>query len=320
MLPVAFAALLLLSVKAMAEYPDRPINMIIPDGAGGASDISARAIAAPLVRAAGQPLVMTNVTGAGGVKGMIVAKNSNADGYTMLFARVGTHAVSPAMKATLPYQIEDFEFIGVYELNPVACAVSAKSDINSMDDLIEKAKNGRISYSSGGVGTLLHLAGATVLSEFGIENPLETVTHIPLRGGGVATTAVLNGTATFVCTNTSTLANFVENGLLRPLLVTANDRLEGFDAPTVSELGKPELQLLVGWTGIVGPAELPENVALMWEEWIEEAVKNEEFVEVMESRGSLIQFMDPEQSNTFILRQFDTFRLMVDNLGLRISQ
>ena len=172
----------LIAGTAMAEYPERPINMIIPYGAGGATDISARTIAEALGTAAGKPLIMANVTGAGGATGSVAVQNAKPDGYTMLFARVGSHSVNPAMKATLPYTLDDFRFVTVYEINPVACAVRPDSGIESMDDLVAKVAEGGVSYSSSGVGSLLHLAGAMVLKEFGVENPLTEATHIPQQG------------------------------------------------------------------------------------------------------------------------------------------
>jgi len=138
----AAAAAALFAGAAYAEYPERPINMVIPYGAGGATDISARSIAEPLGSAVGKPLVMTNVTGAGGATGSVVVQNAKSDGYSMLFARVGSHSVSPAMKATLPYTLDDFRFVAVYEINPVACAVSPSSGIKTMDDLIARVEEG----------------------------------------------------------------------------------------------------------------------------------------------------------------------------------
>src|SRR5210317_1366482 len=184
-----FAKLLTVSLglaaaTAYADYPERPINMVIPYGAGGATDISARTIAEPLGNAVGRPLIMANVTGAGGATGSVAVQNAKADGYTMLFARVGSHSVSPAMKATLPYTLDDFRFVTVYEINPVACAVTPRSGITSMEELIAKVNEGGVAYSSSGVGSLLHLAAVMVLDEFGVENPLETATHIPQQGGG----------------------------------------------------------------------------------------------------------------------------------------
>lgn len=309
----------LFATAALAEYPERPINMVIPYGAGGATDISARTIAEPLGKAVGRPLVMTNVTGAGGATGSVAVQNAKPDGYTMIFARVGSHTVNPAMKATLPYTLDDFRFVNVYEINPVACAVRPDSGIGSMDDLIAKVAEGGISFSSSGVGSLLHLAAVFVLNEFGVENPLEQTTHIPQKGGGAAATAVLNGTATFLCTNTSALASFVANGQLKPILVTTPEPVVGFDAPTAADLDKPALHKLVGWTGVAGPAGLPDDIAEKWGAWTAEAVQDAEFLENMTARGSVIELMDPVEANEFIRNQYETFRALVDDLEMRIE-
>ena len=309
----------LMAGAAVAEYPERPINMVIPYGAGGATDISARTIAEPLGQAVGKPLVMANVTGAGGATGSVAVQNAKPDGYTMLFARVGSHSVNPAMKATLPYTLDDFRFVTVYEINPVACAVRPDSGISSMEDLVAKVAEGGVSYSSSGVGSLLHLAGAMVLKEFGVEDPLNQATHIPQKGGGAAATAVLNGTATFLCTNSSALASFVANEQLKPIMVTTEDPVPGFDAPTANELGKPRLNQLVGWTGIAGPAGLPDDVAEKWGAWMAEATKDEGFLEKMQARGSVIELMSPEEANAFIQGQYEVFRALVDELGMRVE-
>lgn len=304
---------------ALAEYPERSINMVIPYGAGGATDISARTIAEPLGSAVGKPLVMANVTGAGGATGSVAVQNAKSDGYTMLFARVGSHSVNPAMKATLPYTLDDFRFVTVYEINPFACVVSAGSDLASMDDVIAAAQGDGLSFSSSGVGSGPHLAAAMVLDAFGLEDAANAAIHIPQQGGGAAATAVLNGTADFLCTNSSALAGFVSNGQMRPLMVTTAEPVAGFDAPTATSLGHPELEQMVGWTGIAGPAGLPDEVATKWGEWMSAAAADEEFVKSMEARGSIIRVMSPEEANTFIKGQYDTFRKLVDDLGMRIE-
>lgn len=308
-----------LATAAAAEYPERPVNMIIPFGAGGATDISARTIAEPLGKVVGKPLIMANVTGAGGATGSVAAMNAKADGYTMLFTRVGSHSVNPAMKATLPYTLDDFRYVTVYEINPFACAVAADSDINSMDDLVARAREGGVSFSSSGVGSGLHLGGVMVMDAFGVEDPLNQVTHIPMDGGGAAATAVLAGTATFLCTNSSALASFVSNGQLKPLMVTTSEPVVGFDAPTAADLGKPELEQLVGWTGIAGPKDLPDDIAAKWGEWMQAAAGDEEFVSRMEAVGSIIDVMSPEEANDFIRTQYNTFKDLVDRLGMRIE-
>lgn len=312
--------LVLMAGTAFAEYPERAINMVIPYGAGGATDISARTIAEALGEAVGRPLIMANVTGAGGVTGSVAVQNASPDGYTMLFTRVGSHSVNPAMKATLPYTLDDFRYVTVYEINPFACAVAVNSDIESMDDLLAQAMSeDGVSYSSSGVGSGLHLAGAMVLDAFGLEDAANAATHIPQGGGGEAATAVLNGTADFLCTNTSALASFVANGQMTPLMVTTAEPVVGFDAPTAADLGHPELEQMVGWTGIAGPKDLPDDIAAKWGEWMTAAAGDETFVTQMEARGSIIEVMSPEDALTFINTQFETFRAVVDRLGMKIE-
>ena len=123
----------------------------------------------------------------------------------------------------------------------------------------------------------------------------------------------------FLCTNSSAIAGFVANGQLVPLLVTTAQPVVGFDAPTSVDLGKPALQQLVGWTGIAGPDDLPDDVAKKWGTWMQAATSNAKFREIMESRGSVIELMNPIDANAFILQQYTTFRALVDKLGMRIE-
>jgi len=317
---LGLAATALSAAPALAEYPERPVQIVIPYGPGGATDLSARALATALGSYSEQPFVLVNRTGAGGATGSAAVANAEGDGYTVLAARVGSHTVNPAMKANLPYKLEDFRFVGVYEINPVVCAVSANSDIETMDDLVAMAKEdpAAVRYSSSGVGSMLQIAAAMVLDSFGVEKVRE-VTHLPLAGGGEAALAVYQGTATFVCTNSSALASFVKNGQLRPILVTTAEPLEGFDAPTAASLGHEDLEALVGWTGIAGPDDMPDEAAEQWRAWLAEAVKDETFLNFMKQAGSKIDLMSPEESLEFVNNQYQTFSRLVEDLGLRVE-
>ena len=315
------AAFALLSAPARAEYPERPIQLVIPYGPGGATDLSARALAKPVGPLVGKPLLVVNRTGAGGATGSVSVANAEADGHTMLAARVGSHTVNPAMKATLPYTLDDFRFVGVYEINPVVCAVNSNSGIGSMRELVDKVRSspGSVKYSSSGVGSLLHLAAVMVLDSFGVKDPLKAAVHLPMKGGGGAAKAVLSGASDFLCVNSSTVAGFVEAGQMTPLLVTTPKPLAGFDAPTAASLGRPELEKLVGWTGIAGPDGLPDEAANAWRGWLQAAVRDEEFLGVMQKRGSIVRLMSPEESVAFVNEQYRIFRELVDKLGMRIE-
>lgn len=312
---VAFAA------PAFAEYPERPIQMIIPYGPGGATDLSGRALAVPLGKLSPQPLVLTNRAGAGGTTGSIAVRDAEPDGHTILFARIGSHTVNPAMNPNLPFTLDEFRFIGIYEINPVACVVNSNSDIRSIDDLITKVKDnpGEVLFSSAGVGTFPHFGALMVLDSFGIKDLAEAVIHIPTEGDGQALTAVLQGTSDFYCGSTSPAAPFINSGQMRPLLVTSSKRLDGFDAPTVAEIGKPELEALVGWTGFAGPAGLSDEVAETWGEWLAVAAADEEFQRFMTAGGSIVQVMSPEESEAFVRNAYEVFRRLVVELDLEIK-
>lgn len=319
-LAIAAGAAVAATAPAAADYPNRPIQMIIPFGVGGATDISGRALSAALGKIVPQPIVVTNRTGAGGATGSVVVRDADGDGYTLLFARVGTHTTNPALNPNLPYTVDEFRFIGVYEINPVACVVNSNSDIHTIEDLIEevKANPGFVSFSSAGVGSMPHFAGLMVLSVFGIDDVDEDVIHIPTEGDGAALTAVLQGTSDFYCGSTSPAAPFVASGQMRPLLVTTPEAVPGFDAPTSADLNMPELEVMVGWTGIAGPASLPDDIAGMWGEWLAEAVQDAEFLRIMEAGGSQVRLMDPEESVRFVNTAADAFATMARELGITL--
>ncbi len=313
-------ATIALAGAVAAEYPERPIQMVIPYGPGGVSDLSARALAGPLGQIVPQPLVLTNRAGAGGAIGSVSVRDADADGYTLLFARVGTHTVNPAMNPNLPYTVDEFRFIAIYELNPVACVVDAGSDIHTIDDLIERVRGnpGEVAFSHPGAGTLPYLGGLMVLDAFGVADPLDNVIDIPTESDAASLTAVLQQTTEFFCGSTSSAAGFVANGQMRPLLVTSPEPVVGFDAPTVADLGKPELQALVGWTGIAGPAGLSDEVVEKWAGWLVEAVKDAEFRGFMDAGGSVVNLMSPDESVAFIESAYQNFRRLVLELDLEL--
>ena len=316
------AGALLLGAPALAEYPERIISLIVAYGPGGATDIAARTLTAVLDPQVAEPILVVNRTGNGGVSGTASVLDAGGDGYTMLVARVGSHSVNPALHADLPYTLDDFRFVGVFELNPVVCATHPESGLDSMAAVAEQANDepGSVSFSSSGVGSLLHLAGAMVLKTHGVDNPMDRAIHLPLRGGGEAATAVLSGDATFICANSSALASFIQNGQLQPLLSTSETPLEGFEAPTVAELGHPELEILVGWSAIAGPADLSDEAASAWARWLGEIVENPDFVGPMEARGSVVTLMSPEASVDFIRTQKAAFAELVTRLGMRAEE
>ena len=137
---VIFGVLLMIPGLGLAKYPTKPITLVAPYGPGGASDLASRTLAAVAPKYIGEPVVVVNRTGAGGVTGSTYVNKSKPDGYTLLLARIGCQAVAPALNATIPYKWDQFTFLGLLELNPFVYVVKADSPYKTLDDLLKAIK------------------------------------------------------------------------------------------------------------------------------------------------------------------------------------
>ncbi len=304
------------------EYPDRPITLVAPYGAGGASDMASRTMASVLPKYIGQPVMVINRTGAGGVTGSTYVSKSRPNGYTLLLARIGSQTVSPAMKANIPYKYDDFTMLAVIELNPVICATASSKPYKSMKDFIAavKAKPGKLSYSSAGVGTLLHVAVPLVLKEMGVKDPLNAVNHIPYKGGGNAATAAVGGHVDLVCTNSSALSGHIAGGKLRALMITTKERQSvAPNAPTARELGFPKIEVLVGWSGIYGPPGMDAAVVGKLRNAISKVKSDKAWNKFTKALGSVPYILDGPATKKFVDDQYYAFRSLVNELGMRVE-
>jgi len=318
----AAAALVLaaLPLTAMAQgYPDRPITMVVPYGPGGASDLSARMIAGAAPTHLGQPILAVNKTGAAGVVGSNFVLNSAADGYTLLSARVGSQMGVPAMNKTIPYAWDDFTIIGMTELNPFVLVVNPESGIETFADFEAKIKAGEeMSYSSAGVGTLLHIAVAVMSNS--MDADFEKLTHVPFKGGGKARAAVVGGQVDFSFQNLSAVAGALEAGQLTALVVTTTDRQEIIpDVPTAAEAGYTDLEMIIGWSAIYGPADLPEEVVAKWSEALTALKEDTAWNRMTTSLGNIVTIMSPDETKAFVEAQYNTYNDTLEKLGLQIQ-
>jgi len=320
---VAGAALAVLSSTAYAaEYPSKPITLVAPYSAGGASDMASRTMASVLPSYLDQPVLVINRTGAGGVTGSTFVNKAKPDGYTLLLARIGSQSVSPAMKTNIPYKYDDFTMLAVIELNPVICATASSKPYKTMKDLIDavKAKPGELSFSSAGVGSMLHVAVPLVLSMMDVKNPKDAMNHIPYKGGGNAATAAVGGHVDLVCTNSSALTSHIAGGKLRPLMITTKERQAvAKDAPTARELGFPEIEVLVGWSGIYGPPGMDPAVAKTIRDALQKVKKDKAWNKFTKALGSVPHILDEAETKKFVDAQFNAFNTLVSDLGMRIE-
>ena len=219
LLAVGLAGVLFTQASLAADYPSRPITLVIPYGPGGAADLSARLVAGNAPSTLGQAILPVNKAGAAGVTGSNFVINAKKDGYTLLSARVGSQMGVPAMNKTIPYKWDDYTVIGMTELNPFILTVNPDSPYKTFKDFEEAIKAGtEMTYSSAGVGTLLHIATAVMADAMGADP--EKLTHVPFKGGGKARTAVVSGAVDFSWGNLSASTGALEAGQLRALAVT----------------------------------------------------------------------------------------------------
>ena len=241
-----------------ADYPMRPIRIIITVVPGGGADVTARAVGAKLTEAWGQQAIVDNRPGGNGAVGMSLAANANPDGYTMVLGTIGPVAVNPSLYSKLPYDpVKDFE--------PVARAVSALNVLvvhpqvpaKSVKELIAygRANPGKLTYGSSGVGFADHLAGELFSTMAGVK-----MLHVPYKGGAPAMIDLVGGNIQLIFATMSTALASLKGNRIRALAVTFEKRVGDFpDIPTVAESGVPGFAV-DNWYGFQAPRGTPKPV------------------------------------------------------------
>jgi tripartite-type tricarboxylate transporter receptor subunit TctC len=256
--PLACAAMW--SASAHAAYPDHAIKLVVPFAAGSAADILSRAVAAALAEQLGQAMVVDNKGGAGGTIGTVDIARAKPDGYTLGIAAQGTLVNNQVLYSSPGYDsIKDFSFISEIADVQNLLVVSEKSPYQSATALLEaiKAKPPQtFRYSSSGVGTSHHIAGATDAKY--LDKPLM---HVPYTGAPQGLSAILSGDVDMGLYNIPAAIGLVKSGKLRPLAVTGPKRSTLLpDVPTLDESGLKGYSVTLWW-GLIGPAGLPPDVS-----------------------------------------------------------
>jgi tripartite-type tricarboxylate transporter receptor subunit TctC len=255
---IATAATILVSGIATADgFPNKPIKMVVPYPPGGPTDVQARVVAEKLGSILGQPVVVENRGGAGGMLGSKLVAQAAPDGYTLLMGASGPQAIGPLMVQTPMYDpIKDFTPISLVSYSPMMLIVNPKLPVKSVKDLIDLAKQkpGTLNYGSYGPGTMAHLAGALFDSMAGVK-----MTHVPYKGSAPAMVALLGGEIDLMFDTIITALPHVKGGKVRALAVTKPTRSSAVpDLPTVAESGLPGFEA-VSWIGLMGPAGMPQE-------------------------------------------------------------
>lgn len=245
------------ATNAGASYPARPIRMIVPFPAGGATDILARALSQKLGEKIGQPVIVDNRPGAGGTIGADAASKAAADGYTLLLATSSTHSIGPAINPKIPYSAEaDFTPIGYVASSPNILLVPNSSPAKTIREFIDYARKnpGRLNYASSGNGTIVHLT-----TEYFKAQSDTFILHIPYRGTALAMPDLISGKLDVLFDSFVTGMPHVRDGKLRALAVTSLKRTAlAPGLPAVSET-LPGFESDT-WFGLYGPREMPAEL------------------------------------------------------------
>lgn len=257
----ACSLIAVLNVSAAADdlaWPTKPIQLVVPGGVGGVTDIRARWLADHLARALHQSIIVENKPGAGGNIGTALGARSAPDGYTLTIIHQGTMTVNPYLYSHLGYDpIADFAPITHLGVGPLLLVVHPDMPVTTVAELVQlaKAKPGQLNFGSPGIGTPPHLAAELFKRAAGID-----AVHIPYKGGGQEVSDLIAGHIDYAIEGLTVLLQYVQAGRLRPLAVTGPRRVASLpDVPTMAEAGVPGYEFQ-GWVGIAAPAATPKPI------------------------------------------------------------
>jgi tripartite-type tricarboxylate transporter receptor subunit TctC len=287
-----------------ADYPTRPIKLVVPYAAGGPTDVLGRLVGEFLGRDLKQPVIVENKAGAQGAIGAEIVARSEPDGYTLFVTAASIIVLNPMLYKKLPYDpTKDFRMLALVTDLPVLMEVHPSVPAKTVAEFVAyaKANPGKVNFGSAGTGGTIHLAGEMFKQMAGIE-----MTHVPYRGAGPALTDLISGNIQVMFDTLSTALPPVKSGLVRALGVSSEKRSPDVpDVPTVAESGYPDYRVSV-WYGIAAPAKLPDDIAQKVSASLDRALNDDAFRASLEKIGfpvfrprsaaSIAEFIDADRA------------------------
>ena len=293
-----------------ADYPDRPIELVVPWAAGGATDSMTRAFAEAAKKHLAQPFVVNNKPGATGSIGFSEVARASPDGYKV--------AVLTAELLIIPHmgigKVTQDDFIPIARFNALASAITVRADApwNSIEEFLDNARRnpGSVKVGNSGVGSIWHLAAAALQSKTKVE-----FSHIPFQGGNPAVLALLGGHVDAVAVSTAEVLTYVASGKLKTLAVMSEQRIKGFEAvPTLKERN---IDLAIGsWAGLGVPKNTPPKVVETLKIATAKAMREPALIEAMDKLNLNAAFATDTAFKTQMLRDSEIFRGLVSDLKL----
>ena len=275
------------------SYPTKPIHLIVPFPPGGGNDTVARAIAQQASPALGQPIVVDNRPGAGGIIGADAAARAPADGYTLFLGGVATHAVNPHMHAKLSYDpVKDFAPITLVASAPSVLVVHPSVPAATIKEFAAyaRANPGKLNYASNGNGSSSHIAAVLYETNAGVK-----MTHVPYKGVGPALTDLMSGRIELMFNSIVAILPHIQSGKLRALGVTSKQRSSLLpDVPSIAEAGWPQYEA-GSWYGILAPAGTPSAIIERLHKEIVKALKDPEVQKRLSGEGADVIGSTPQE-------------------------
>lgn len=281
-----------------ADYPARPIRLVVPYAPGGGADSVARIVAKKVGESIGQPIVVENKGGAGAILGTDIVAKAEPDGYTLLLGQSGPISINPAVYKSLPYDpVKDFAPITMTTAYPYILVVNSELTPKSLQEFVAlgRSKPGAMNYGSTGVGAANHLVAELFNSKAGLK-----MTHVPYRGTALAVGDLLGGQLTMVFGDPISVLPHIKSGKLRALAVTSLERSPvAPEVPTVVESGYPGFEALA-WHGILAPAKTPAAIVKKLNEEIAKALQDPDTKALLVNQAMQVVGNTPAEFAAFV--------------------
>lgn len=317
---IATLALVLASggAAAQADYPSKPVRLIVGFAPGGSTDIVARIVAQRLSERLGQNVVVDNRAGAGGTIGADTAAKAAPDGYTLTLGTTSTHAIAAGAYSKLPYDpVADFTQVSLVAITPYLLVVNPQVKASNLAEFIAlaKAQPGKLNYASAGNGTATHLAMEMLKDSAGID-----LVHIPYKGNAPADLAIVSGEVQAVFGSMPALLQNTKAGKVRPLSVGTAARSPALpDVPTVAEQGYTGFEAAL-WLGIMGPANMPRPVVDRLHKEIVAIVATPEFKASMDANGAEpVSSKSPAEFRDMLRGQVSKYVKITKAIGIKLD-
>lgn len=306
-----------LAAAAQSNYPTKPIRLIVGFAPGGNTDTVARIVGGKLGERLNGQIVVDNRGGAGGAIGTALAARANPDGYTMTMGTTTTHAIAVAAYSRLPYDpVKDFDPIAQVAIAPYMLVVPAQSPARDLKSFITyvKSQPGKLNYGSAGQATTTHLVMATLTQRAGLE-----MAHIPFKGNGPATTAVLSDEVQALFGALPPLLGHVKAGRLRPLAVSSGQRVPSApDVPTVAESGFPGFNMAL-WLGFFTPKGTPRAILKKLEADLLQVAQAADTKEAMSRQGLQAQGAGSAELAQLLKADIENYKKVFKAAGLKMQ-